>query len=714
MVHHFFDADFLQSLFDAVPSFLFIVDPDVRIHHLNASALSLLDTGRERVLLKRGGEVLHCIHSAEVPEGCGRAPACRDCVIRNSVRRAFNGEHVYRETAKVELLAGTLVQEVYLSVTANPFHYMGEDFALLVLEDVTREKRAEEALERRVAERTAELAAANRELEDEIAERMKAQVSIARLARLYSVLSRVNEAIVRIKTPEKLFHEVCRIVVEAGGFKMAWIGLLDPGTRVVSPAAQYGDDRGYLDTIRIVAADTPEGKGPTGRAVFEGRHFICADMEVDSRMLPWRDKARVHGFRSSAAFPLRVGGAVIGAFTIYSGSPQFFSTEETDLLSSLAEDISFAIDSLAQEKMRREAEDALRESEERYRLLFDHSLDGILLTSPDGSILAANPAACRILGRSEAEIIKAGRSGILDMADPKTKAFLEERARSGKARGEITCIRKGGAKVPCEESSALFRDKRGNVRTSIIFRDITEKKRIESIAGALNMMDNIGYVFSGIRHELGNPVNTTKLNLDILKKRYNILPEEKIAEYIDRAMEGIAKIEFLLKSLTSFNLFETVSLKCASLSSFLDNFVAMARADFLAKGIKIKSVLSPGAEYACMDERAFNHALLNIFANAADAVSGVPEPEITLKTFRVGGMVSVMVEDNGRGMNARQMRDLFKPFHTSKPKGTGLGLVIVKKMVSKMQGSVEITSEEGKGTIVSLFLPVCSPAEYLN
>ena len=147
MERHFFkDADFLQTLFDAAPSFMFIVDADVRIHHLNAAALSLLNTGKENILLKRGGEVLHCVHSSEVPEGCGHAPACRHCVVRNSVVRAFNGEHVNRETAKMELFAGGQAQEVYLSVTATPFGYSGEELALLVLEDVTAQKRAENAL----------------------------------------------------------------------------------------------------------------------------------------------------------------------------------------------------------------------------------------------------------------------------------------------------------------------------------------------------------------------------------------------------------------------------------------------------------------------------------------------------------------------------------------------------------------------------------------
>lgn len=513
MIQHLFDnSEFLQSVFDAVPSFMFIVDSDIRIHHLNASALSLLEREKGRVLFKSGGEVLHCVHAFESPERCGHAPLCKGCIVRDSVSRVFGGGRVRRQATKMELFMDGRAQDVYFSVTASPFNYMGEAFALVVLEDITKEKRLEEALEKRVAERTAELASAN---------------------------------------------------------------------------------------------------------------------------------------------------------------------------------------------------EALKESEERYKSLFEHSLDGIVLATPDGEILSVNPEACRILGRSEEEILEVGRDGVLDIEDPRVKSYLEERQRLGKVRAEVVCIRKGGEKFPCELSAALFKDRNGNMRVSALFRDITEKRRLESIAGELNMMDNIGYIFSGIRHELGNPLNTTKFNLEILRRQINAAPAEKIAEYVERAMDGVSRIEYLLRSLKSFNLFEEVKLKCASLPAFLDNFLAMARADFLLKGIKVDSSLDAGAQYALMDERAFNHALLNIFTNAADAVAETAEPRITIKTCRLEHWITVTVEDNGAGMTAGQMRDLFKPFHTTKPRGTGLGLVIVKKMMTKMNGGIEVASEKGVGTTVSLFLPAC-------
>lgn len=194
----------------------------------------------------------------------------------------------------------------------------------------------------------------------DITERKKSENRISRLNRLYSVLSKVNEAIVRAHDCKELFSRVCRIAVEDGLFKMAWIGLADQESRVIKPAASYGDTDGYLDGVTICSADVPAGKGPTGIAVSEGRCSICTDIEHDPRMFPWRDKALRHGLLSSAAFPIRAGSRVIGAFTVYAHEPQFFTDEEIHLLTSLTEDISFAIDSMANEEKRLAAEEALR------------------------------------------------------------------------------------------------------------------------------------------------------------------------------------------------------------------------------------------------------------------------------------------------------------------------------------------------------------------
>ncbi|WP_052959059.1 PAS domain S-box protein [Methanoculleus sediminis] len=128
---------------------------------------------------------------------------------------------------------------------------------------------------------------------------------------------------------------------------------------------------------------------------------------------------------------------------------------------------------------RRRAEDALRESEEKYRNLVENSIDAVLLTAPDGSVFSANPEARRIFGMTEEELIRAGRDGVVDLSDPRLRPALEERARTGLFRGELRYRRKDGTTFPGEVSSALYTDRGGNVRTTMIIRDISERKRAE-------------------------------------------------------------------------------------------------------------------------------------------------------------------------------------------------------------------------------------------
>jgi PAS domain S-box-containing protein len=128
---------------------------------------------------------------------------------------------------------------------------------------------------------------------------------------------------------------------------------------------------------------------------------------------------------------------------------------------------------------RKQAEAALQESKERYHSLFSSSLDAVLLTVPDGRILAANETACHMFGFSEEELTQVGRSAIVDASDPRLSAGLAERLRSGRFIGELTLVRRNGSKFPGEISSAVFRNQTGELRSSMVIRDITERKRAQ-------------------------------------------------------------------------------------------------------------------------------------------------------------------------------------------------------------------------------------------
>jgi len=118
-------------------------------------------------------------------------------------------------------------------------------------------------------------------------------------------------------------------------------------------------------------------------------------------------------------------------------------------------------------------------TEDQFRSLFENSIDAVLLATPDGTVMAANAEACRIFGHTEEEICRLGRTGLIDPTDPRLPALLQERARTGRFKGELTFIRKDGVKFPGEVSSAFYKDKSGAMKASVIIRDVTERKRAE-------------------------------------------------------------------------------------------------------------------------------------------------------------------------------------------------------------------------------------------
>ena len=145
-----------------------------------------------------------------------------------------------------------------------------------------------------------------------------------------------------------------------------------------------------------------------------------------------------------------------------------------------AEDGLQALAAVRDVSERRHAEENLRKSEVRYRLLFENSMDGVLLTSPDGRVLDANPSACSILGRTREQIIAAGREGLIDVSDPALARLIEERKQTGKAHGELTARHFDGTLFPMEISSAVFRDVEGKEFTCMILRDISPRKSAEA------------------------------------------------------------------------------------------------------------------------------------------------------------------------------------------------------------------------------------------
>jgi len=241
--------------------------------------------------------------------------------------------------------------------------------------------------------------------------------------------------------------------------------------------------------------------------------------------------------------------------------------------------------------------------------------------------------------------------------------------------------------------------------TIVIIEDLTERKRMESIAAAANLMDNCGYIVLGIRHELANPLNSIKMALTVLKKNLAAYTRETIEEFVDRSLIETSRIEYLLKTLKNFNMYESPQIGKARLDHFINNFISLVKEDFENKGIEIKKITAPDIKWGYTDTRALHQVLLNLMANAADALSDRSDPLIIIDMRKVNDWIEIQVQDNGCGIPEEEQENLFKPFFTSKQQGAGLGLVIVTKMLAKMNSAIHIESRPDVGTTVTVSIP---------
>ncbi len=185
--------------------------------------------------------------------------------------------------------------------------------------------------------------------------------SLDSMNRLLNTLSAIDRMIVRAKDREHMCDQICRILVDSGKFRMAWIGLADFTSGRVIPAASAGITGDYLRQAHIRCDDTPEGQGPTGRAIRLGVRQINNDTETDSNYGPWRERARQMNYRSSGAFPIQVGDRTIGAINVYAQQAGAFSSEVLHLLDEMAHNIGFAMQGLDTIQQREQAKRELQE-----------------------------------------------------------------------------------------------------------------------------------------------------------------------------------------------------------------------------------------------------------------------------------------------------------------------------------------------------------------
>jgi PAS domain S-box-containing protein len=552
----------------------------------------------------------------------------------------------------------------------------------------------------------------------DITQRKKAEEKIAHLYRIYSLLSKINEAIIRIRDRERLFREVCRIAIEQGLFRMAWIGIIDSTTLEVKPIVHYGVNAGYLEQIKISLSDTPKGCRPTIKAIRKGKHFICNNLKYNECKLPWRAEAIERGYHSFSVFPLRVGKRVIGVFTMYAAEQDFFDDQEVQLLEELAANISFALESIEQETQRRLAEKALRDSEKRYSTLFEESKDVVYISTPDGRLLDINPAGVELFGyASKEELLK------IDIArdiyyNPKDRdMYRNALEKNGFVKDyEIAIKRKDGEKLIVLVTATAVRDEKGSiVAYQGIIRDVTEQKKLEQQLLQAQKMEAVGLLAGGVAHDFNNLLTVILGNAELCLSRLN--PLDPIYVKLSRIQQAAQTATALTQRLLAFSRKQILQPRVSNVADLVTNLSKML-SRLIGEDIELKLEFAPDLGKVYADPTALEQVLMNLAVNSRDAMpnGGI----LTIRAQNVhldesfcyhypdakpGDYVKISVEDTGIGMDEQTLQRIFEPFFTTKEQGTGLGLSVVYGILKQQEGFITASSQLGKGSRFDIYLP---------
>ncbi len=227
-----------------------------------------------------------------------------------------------------------------------------------------------------------------------------AEVELHRLNRALLATNTCSHALIHSSDENELLQRICNIIVEVGGYRMAWVGYAESDeTKSVSVVAEAGFIAAYNQHHQLSWADVPQGRGPVGITIRTGQPSIINHIPTDPLFKRWRESAVNHGFASLLTLPLKAEGKTFGVLTIYSPKPDAFNAMETEFLVSLADNLGYGITMLRSREAKLQAEKDLKQSEERFRVLFEENSAIMIILDPStGVITDANQAAADFYG----------------------------------------------------------------------------------------------------------------------------------------------------------------------------------------------------------------------------------------------------------------------------------------------------------------------------
>lgn len=327
---------------------------------------------------------------------------------------------------------------------------------------------------------------------------------------------------------------------------------------------------------------------------------------------------------------------------------------------------------------------------------------GLIATDKDGKIAFFNSAAERITGLDLAQ----ARGKDPDFILPSHFCGLKESLDRGESisEKEMECEFTENKIVPVSISASEIVNEEGSfVGQVLIIRDLGEVRRLQNEIRRKEKLAAIGGLAAGVAHEIRNPLSSIKGIASYYKDKFEDGSEDK--EMAGVMIEEVDRLSRVISELLEFARPTKLNLKPSNLNELLKHSARLIEQEATAKNVQVQMDLNPDSVRADVDPDRLTQCFLNLYLNALQVMENGGQLTIRSST-RGDGSVVIDIKDNGAGISPDDLGKIFDPYYTTKPKGTGLGLPIVHKIIEAHQGQVKVRSTVGQGTVFSIILPL--------
>ena len=577
----------------------------------------------------------------------------------------------------------------------------------------------------------------------DLTERKQAEARLHKLNRTYAVLSQVNEAIVRERNPQSLCETACQIAIEQGGFRLAWIELINPQTQVLEPIAQAGDSFYTVEKLGLQLGGIERLNSPTDEALRSGKHLVINDIANDPQTLPWRTTMLELGYHSSAIFPIVTMNQVQGTLNLYAPEVNFFDQAELKLFDEMVQDIGFALEFIEQEEQRKQAEEKLHTSQSHLRerlkeLTCLRQVYQLVEQNPSLPILCQQTAEYLVLAMQFPDLTV----GVVEIdghtysSDEHAKPVCTLNAAimvNGTVRGQVTThyTQERPFIIPeeqnlldslaqtlglwLERSSAveMLAAERNSLARRVDERTADLRQANLELGRAARMKDEF---LSSMSHELRTPLNgILGLSESLEEGIYGPLTPQQLVPLRTVAEAGYHLLE-LINDILDLSKIEAGRLElhqeAINVDKVCDASLRMIKQPAQQKHLRVSLTMESDLGLVLADERRLKQMLVNLLGNAVKFTPENGQVGLQVSVNDTTDSIRFTVWDTGIGIEPDKLKLLFQPFTqidsslSRQYSGTGLGLSLVRQLAELHGGSVGVESEPNKGSRFYFDLPM--------